>query len=72
MGPFANPTWLKAVAYTIAAVITTLNVKLLIDSIGLVWVAAIAAAMLVFWLWGRRGKFDPAQPAEAMNSERCG
>ena len=35
MGEFANPAWLKIAAWTIAAVIVTLNVKLLLDVAGL-------------------------------------
>ena len=35
MGEFANPAWLKIAAWTIAAVIVMLNVKLLLDVAGL-------------------------------------
>lgn len=35
MGEFANPVWLKIAAWTIAAVIVTLNVKLLLDVSGI-------------------------------------
>ena len=31
MGRFANPSWLKGAAWTVAAVICTLNVTLLIQ-----------------------------------------
>jgi len=54
MGAFANPKWLTGLAYAIAAIITALNVKLLVDSIGGIWVGTIAAAMLAFWWWATR------------------
>jgi manganese transport protein len=63
MGPFTNPTWLRAIAYLIATIITVLNVKLLIDSIGAIWVSAIAIGMLLFWLSARRGKIESAPPS---------
>ena len=34
MGPFVNPLWLKVLAYTVAAVIASLNVWLLVQTIG--------------------------------------
>ena len=34
MGEFVNPTWLKVMAYTVAAVIATLNVWLLVQTVG--------------------------------------
>jgi manganese transport protein len=34
MGPFVNPRWLKALAYTVAAVIASLNAWLLVQTIG--------------------------------------
>jgi manganese transport protein len=34
MGDFANPVWLKLAAWTIAAVIVALNLKLLFDVAG--------------------------------------
>jgi len=35
MGTLVSPGWLKAVAWTISAVIVALNIKLLADTIGL-------------------------------------
>jgi len=35
MGDLVSPAWLKAVAWTIAAVIIVLNIKLLTDTAGL-------------------------------------
>ena len=35
MGAFANPTWLKLLAWTVAAIIVALNVKLLISAAAL-------------------------------------
>jgi len=34
MGPFVNPGWLKALAYTVAAVIASLNAWLLVQTVG--------------------------------------
>jgi len=34
MGPFVNPRWLKALAYTVAAVIASLNAWLLVQTVG--------------------------------------
>jgi manganese transport protein len=33
MGEFANPAWLKALAYLVAAVISALNVWLLVQTV---------------------------------------
>lgn len=35
MGEFTSPTWVKALAWTTAAIIIVLNVKLLADTVGL-------------------------------------
>ena len=34
MGEFVNPAWLKSLAYLVAAVIATLNVWLLVQTVG--------------------------------------
>jgi manganese transport protein len=48
MGDYANPMWVKLVGYSICSVIAGLNVYLLWETIGPVWVGAIAAVMLAF------------------------
>lgn len=55
MGPFANPLWVKIVGFTIGTVIAGLNVYLLWDTIGPLWVGVTAAVMLGFALWVRFG-----------------
>ncbi|MEZ0327611.1 MAG: Nramp family divalent metal transporter [Fimbriimonas sp.] len=51
MGEFANPTWLKVVAYVVCVLITALNVKLLYQTLGAVWLGVIVASMVGFALW---------------------
>lgn len=51
MGRFANPIWAKVVGYSICTVIAGLNAYLLYDTIGPIWLGAIALAMLAFALW---------------------
>jgi manganese transport protein len=63
MGAFANPLWVKVVAYAICVVITLLNVKLLGETLGWTWVAVGAIVMAAFaaWVhWGYRPKETPA------------
>jgi manganese transport protein len=48
MGDYANPLWVKLIGYSICSVIAGLNVYLLWETIGPVWVGAIAAVMLAF------------------------
>uniref|UniRef100_UPI0035CAC564 Nramp family divalent metal transporter n=1 Tax=uncultured Sphingomonas sp. TaxID=158754 RepID=UPI0035CAC564 len=55
MGEYANPAWVKAVGYAICSVIAGLNVYLLWQTIGPVWVGAMAAALLGFAAWVRFG-----------------
>ncbi len=59
MGIFANPMWLKVVGYAICVLITGLNVKLLWDTLGPVWVGLGAFAVLAFaayvtWGWSEK------------------
>ncbi len=51
MGAFVNPTWLKVAGYVVCVVIAALNVKLLYDQIGPLWLGAGVAAMLAFAAW---------------------
>jgi len=48
MGEFANPLWLKIVGYAVCAIIASLNVWLLIENLGWMWVGAGAMVGLVF------------------------
>jgi manganese transport protein len=58
MGDYANPAWVKVVGYAICSVIAVLNVYLLWQTIGPVWVGVMAAVVVVFavyvWLSERR------------------
>jgi manganese transport protein len=63
MGEFANPLWLKVVGYAVCLLIAALNVKLLMDQLGVLWLAAGCAVALVFTAWVGVGWKRPA-PAE--------
>ncbi|TPG54330.1 Nramp family divalent metal transporter [Sphingomonas glacialis] len=58
MGDYANPLWVKVVGYAICSVIAALNVYLLWETIGPVWVGVMAAVVVVFagyvWVSERR------------------
>jgi manganese transport protein len=63
MGEYANPWWVKLLGYAICSVIAGLNVYLLWQTIGPVWVCAIAGLMLGFATWVRFGwKAPPQRP----------
>jgi manganese transport protein len=51
MGEHANPIWMQILAWGSGAIVTGLNIKLLIDSLGLGWVivGCIALALFVGW-----------------------
>ena len=51
MGDYANPAWVKVVGYAICSVIAALNVYLLWQTIGPVWVGVMAAVVVVFALY---------------------
>ena len=53
MGVFANPTWVKVVGYTICTAIASLNIALLYQTLGPLWVSALALAGVLFTLWVR-------------------
>ena len=53
MGEFANPLWVKVVGFSVCTFIAGLNVYLLWDTIGPVWVGLAAALMGGFALWVR-------------------
>ncbi|MET3826899.1 NRAMP (natural resistance-associated macrophage protein)-like metal ion transporter [Sphingomonas sp. PvP055] len=48
MGEYANPLWVKLVGFTICTAIAGLNVYLLWETIGPIWVGLIGAAILGF------------------------
>jgi len=51
MGKFANPLWLQIAGYSVCTVIAALNIYLLYQAIGPVWLAAAVATILAFSLW---------------------
>jgi manganese transport protein len=53
MGVFVNPLWVQVVGYVVCTLIAGLNVYLLWDVIGPVWVGVVAGVMLGFTLWVR-------------------
>lgn len=53
MGEFVSPPWLSALGYLACVVISGLNVYVLWDKIGPVWVGVGAAVMLGFAAWVR-------------------
>ncbi|MFZ4509183.1 MAG: Nramp family divalent metal transporter [Fimbriimonas sp.] len=63
MGAFTNSTAVKILGYAICLVIGSLNIYLLVEEIGLMWVSLIATVATIFalyvWLW------YPAKPAES-------
>ncbi|MBY0309415.1 MAG: Nramp family divalent metal transporter, partial [Phycisphaerales bacterium] len=48
MGDFANPRWVIVLGYAVCTVIAGLNVYLLWEKLGPLWVGAIAAAILAY------------------------
>lgn len=57
MGVFVSPIWVRMLGFAIGTLISGLNVYLLWDAIGPVWVGVVAAAMLAFAAWVRwRGR----------------
>ncbi len=58
MGDYANPLWVKVVGYAICSVIAVLNVYLLWQTIGPVWVGVMVGVAVVFagyvWVSERR------------------
>ena len=55
MGDYANPLWVKLLGYAICTVIAGLNMYLLWQTIGPLWVGAMAGVMLAFAGWVRFG-----------------
>ena len=54
MGEHASPKWLSLIAWAVCLVIAALNVKLLFDSLGALWLGVIVAAVVGFVLWVRK------------------
>jgi manganese transport protein len=65
MGEFANPAWLKWLAYAVGTLIAGLNVQLLRDTLGDAVVVALAAAVGGFAWWTARSpaKAQPVEPS---------
>jgi manganese transport protein len=61
MGVFANPLWLKVLGYATCFVIAGLNIYLLYQQIGGMWLAIIAAAMGAFSVWVKFGYRERVQ-----------
>jgi len=59
MGKYANSLFLKIVGYAVCAIIAGLNVYLLYQTIGWVWVSVCAAVMLAFAGWVKFGYKEP-------------
>lgn len=51
MGEYANPLWLKLTGYAVCFVIAALNIYLLYQTIGALWVGVCAAVVLGFFAW---------------------
>ena len=54
MGEHASPLWLSLIAWAVCLVIAALNIKLLFDSLGALWLGVIVAAVVGFVLWVRK------------------
>ncbi len=69
MGEFVNPLWVKITGFAVCTIIAGLNVYLLLDTIGALWVGVIGAAMAGFaaWVWMYAKK-----PAEPGVCAKCG
>jgi len=53
MGEFVNPAWVRTAGYAICGAIAALNLYLLWQMIGALWLALGAAIALAFWGWAR-------------------
>jgi manganese transport protein len=53
MGEFANPLWMKIVGYTICSLIAGLNIALLFQVLGPLWLGLLVAVAAAFTLWVR-------------------
>jgi len=51
MGEFVNPLWVSALGYSICTLIAALNIYLLWNTIGPIWVGLAAAITLAFTAW---------------------
>jgi manganese transport protein len=51
MGEFANPTWLKIIGYAVCTLIASLNIYLLYQTIGALWLGMMLMAVLAFAIW---------------------
>ncbi len=51
MGEFVNPLWLKVLGYAVCTIIALLNISLLYQKLGPLWVGLLALVMGGFSLW---------------------
>jgi manganese transport protein len=71
MGEFVNPLWLKITGYLVCIVIAALNLKLLYDKIGPLWLGVIAMVVALFSAWVKYGykNAPPVPPGEGPRQE---
>jgi len=53
MGEFKNPLWVKIVGYAVCSLIAGLNIYLLYQTIGILWLGVVVAVGVAFTLWVR-------------------
>ncbi|QQR75149.1 MAG: Nramp family divalent metal transporter [Holophagales bacterium] len=53
MGEFVNPRWVKILGYGICTLIAVLNLALLFQTLGWIWMALVAAVAAGFAIWVR-------------------
>jgi manganese transport protein len=61
MGSFANPLWLKVLGFLVCVIIAGLNLKLLWDNLGMLWMSMLVAVALAFAAWVQWG-YKPPSP----------
>lgn len=69
MGDYANPLWLKVSGYGVCIIIALLNLQLILEKIGPVWLGAGAAFAVGFAAWVMFGYKMPPRPASAQPAE---
>jgi manganese transport protein len=67
MGEFVNPLWVKILGYSVCTIIALLNVSLLFEKLGPLWVSLIALVMGGFSLWVIF--IYPEKPVEVQSSQ---
>ncbi len=64
MGEFANPIWAKVMGYVVCTLIASLNVYLLWNVLGPLWVSLIVLSMAAFGAWAHF-VYAPKHPTQA-------